>query len=100
MKLEEVSEPVGALHTDQDGVLLQRTEAHGQAVGPRTRPLVGSPGVGDEGASFTKDIRGSSCRGERDGGGGRGGGGGGRNIRHLATHLGCIQGAMGVVHCF
>ena len=65
MKLEEVSEPVGALHADQNGVLLQRAEAHGQAVGARAGPLVGSPGVGDEGACFTKDIRGSRCRGER-----------------------------------
>ena len=34
-------------------------------------------------------------------GGGGGGGGGGGNIRHMATHLGCIEGGpMDVVDCF
>lgn len=56
VQLKIVSQSRGALHPDQDGLLLLGAEAHGQAVGSCAWPLIGSPGEGDESPSFPKDI--------------------------------------------
>lgn len=58
MQLKVVSEPVGALHPHQDGVLLLRAEAHGQPVGAGAGTLVGGPGERDESAALPEDIGG------------------------------------------
>ena len=58
VQLKVVSEPMGALHPHQDGVLLLRAEAHGQPVGSGAGSLVGGPGERDESPPLTEDIRG------------------------------------------
>lgn len=58
MQLKIVSEPMGALHPHQDGVLLLRAEAHGQPVGSGAGTLIGGPGECDQSSSLPEDIRG------------------------------------------
>lgn len=65
VQLKIVSEPVGALHPHQDGVLLLRAEAHGQPVGAGAGTLVGGPGERDESAALPEDIGGPGCGGRR-----------------------------------
>lgn len=65
VQLKIVSEPMGALHSHQDGILLLRAEAHGQPVGSGARPLVGGPGERDESPPFPKDVRGPSWERKR-----------------------------------
>lgn len=58
VQLKIVSEPMGALHSHQDGVLLLRAEAHGQSVGSGAGTLIGGPGECDESSALPEDIRG------------------------------------------
>lgn len=62
LQLEVVSETRGAVHSDQHCVLLLGAEAYGQAVRPRARPVVGWPGVHNQPAITTKNVRSSRCR--------------------------------------
>lgn len=64
VQLKIVSEPMGALHPHQDGVLLLRAEAHGQPVGPGAGTLIGGPGERDESSALPKDVRGPSWEGK------------------------------------
>lgn len=66
VQLKIVSEPVGALHPHQDGVLLLRAEAHGQPVGAGAGALVGGPGERDESAALPEDIGGPGWRREKE----------------------------------
>ena len=67
MNLQVVSQSLRALHPDQHSVLELRAEAHGQPVCPGARPVVGRPGVRDEGSSPAEDVRRPSYRGTREG---------------------------------
>ena len=60
VQLQVVSQSVGALHANQNGVLLLGAEPHGEPVSPGAGAVVGRPGVRDEGPSFPKYVRGPS----------------------------------------
>lgn len=62
VQLQVVPEARGAVDPHQHGAPLVRAEAHGQAVHPRARPVIGGPSVGDERSPLPKDVRGSGCR--------------------------------------
>lgn len=62
VQLQVVPEAGGAVHPHQHGAPLVRAEAHGQAVHPRARPVVGRPCVGDERSPLPKDVCGPGCR--------------------------------------
>lgn len=62
VQLQIVSEPMGALHSHQDGVLLLSAEAHGQPVGSGAGPLIGRPGERDERPPLSEDVSGPSWR--------------------------------------
>lgn len=66
VQLQVVAEARGAVHAHQHGAPLVRAEAHGQAVHPRARPVIGGPRVGDERSPLPEDVRGPGCR-ERKG---------------------------------
>lgn len=61
VQLQVVSQSLGALYPDQNGFLQLRAEAHCQPVCPRARPVIGWPGVCDEGSASSKDVRCPSC---------------------------------------
>lgn len=61
VQLQVVSQSLGTLHPEQHGLLELRAEAHRQPVCPRARPVVGGPGVRDEGSSSPEDVGCPSC---------------------------------------
>lgn len=62
VQLQVVSEAGGAVHSHQHSAPLVRAEAHGQAVHPRARPVIGGPRVGDERSPLPKDVCGPGCK--------------------------------------
>lgn len=66
VQLQVVAQSLGALHPDQNCLLQLRAEAHRQPVCPSARPVVGRPGVRDEGSASAEDVCCPSCKtGER-----------------------------------
>lgn len=61
VQLQIISESLGALHPDQNGFLQLCAEAHCQPVCPCTRPVIGWPGVRDEGSASPEDVSCPSC---------------------------------------
>lgn len=57
VELQEVSEPRGAVHPDQDSVLQMCAEANGQPVRPRAGTVIGRPRVRDQSAISPKYVR-------------------------------------------
>lgn len=68
VQLQVVSESLGALHPDQNGFLQLRAEAHCQPVCPCARPVIGRPGVCDEGSASPEDVSCPSCKTQREDG--------------------------------
>lgn len=66
MQLQVISQSLGTLHSDQNGFLQLRAEAHCQPVCPRARPVIGWPGVCDEGSASAEDVSCPSCRTQRE----------------------------------
>lgn len=66
MQLQVVSEAGGTVHPHQHSTPLVRAEAHGQAVHPRTGPVIGGPRVGDECSPLPKDVCGPGCKEKRE----------------------------------
>ena len=62
VQLQVVPQSLGALHPDQDGLLQLRAEAHCQPVCPCARPVIGGPGICDEGSSSPEDVSCPSCK--------------------------------------
>lgn len=62
VQLQIVAQSFRTLHPDQNGLLQLRAEAHCQPVCPRARPVIGWPGVRDEGSSSPEDVSCPSCK--------------------------------------
>lgn len=62
VQLQVVSQSLGALHPDQNSFLQLRAEAHCQPVCPSARPVIGWPGICDEGSSSPEDVCCPSCK--------------------------------------
>lgn len=62
MQLQIISQSLGTLHPDQNGFLQLRAEAHCQPVCPCARPVIGWPGICDEGSASPEDVSCPSCK--------------------------------------
>lgn len=65
MKLQIVAQSFRTLHPDQNCLLQLCAEAHCQPVCPCARPVIGWPGVRDEGSSSPEDVSCPSCKTQR-----------------------------------
>lgn len=65
VQLQVVAQSLGALHPDQNSFLQLRAEAHCQPVCPSARPVIGWPGICDEGSSSPEDVCRPSCKTEK-----------------------------------
>lgn len=62
VQLQVISQSLGTLHSDQNGLLQLSAKAHCQPVCPCARPVIGWPGVCDEGSASSEDVCCPSCK--------------------------------------
>lgn len=62
VQLQVISQSLGALYPDQNCLLQLRAEAHCQPVCPCARPVIGWPGICDEGSASPEDVSCPSCK--------------------------------------
>lgn len=66
VQLQIIAQSFGTLHPDQNGFLQLCAEAHCQPVCPCARPVIGWPGVCDEGSASPEDVCCPSCKTQRE----------------------------------
>lgn len=62
VQLQVISQSPGTLHPDQNSLLQLCAEAHCQPVCPCARPVIGWPGICDEGSASPEDVCCPSCK--------------------------------------
>lgn len=62
MQLQIISQSLGTLYSDQNGLPQLSAEAHCQPVCPCARPVIGWPGICDEGSASPEDVSCPSCK--------------------------------------
>lgn len=70
VQLQVISQSFSTLYPDQNSLLQLRAEAHCQPVCPCARPVIGWPGICDEGSASPEDVGCPSCKTQRKENGG------------------------------